>query len=171
MGPARKPSATLKKLGGQRVCGDEVMPPAKKRARSPLFSDPDSDEDAADVPTPRTSNMITRHMWAVKSSGSSRDISKLIKDTLQVGVQYDIVDIEEVNSLYGPRQIWTVKDLGDTSIKVFSCADLQHFTTDDDGYLDLKRRDEMIEQVRIEYKGLQGPQDGVFKICFDFLQK
>ena len=138
MGPARKPSATLKKLGGQRVCGDEAMPPAKKRARSPLFSDPDSDEDAADMPTPRTSNMITRHMWAVKSSGSSRDISKLIKDTLQVGVQYDIVDIEEVNPLYGPRQIWTVKDLGDTSIKVFSCADLQHFTTDDDGYLDLK---------------------------------
>ena len=115
--------------------------------------------------------MIVRHMWAVKSNGSSRDISKLITDTLQVGAQYDIVDIEEVNSLYGPRQIWTVKDSEDTSIKVFSCADLQHFTTDDDGYLDLKRRNEMIEQIRIEYKGLQGPQDGVFKICFDFLQK
>ena len=121
--------------------------------------------------TPSTSNMIVRHMWAVKSNGSSRDISKLITDTLQVGAQYDIVGIEEVNSLYGPRQIWTVKDLEDTSIKVFSCEDLQHFTTDDDGYLDLKRRNEMIEQIRIEYKGLQGPQDGVFKICFDFLQK
>ena len=125
----------------------------------------------SDTVTPNTSNMIVRHMWAVKSNGSSRDISKLITDTLQVGAQYDIVDIEEVNSLYGPRQIWTVKDLEDTSIKVFSCADLQHFTTDDDGYLDLKRRNEMIEQIRIEYKGLQGPQDGVFKICFDFLQK
>ena len=121
--------------------------------------------------TPSTSNMIVRRMWAVKSSGSSRDISKLIKDTLQVGAQYDIVDIEEVNDLYGLRQIWTVKDLEDTSIKIFSCADLQHFTTNDDGYLDLKRRDEMIEQVRIEYKGLQGSQDGVFEICFDFLQK
>ena len=121
--------------------------------------------------TPSTSNMVVRRMWAVKSSGSSRDISKLIKDTLQVGVQYDIVDIEEVNDLYGLRQIWTVKDLEDTSIKIFSCADLQHFTTNDDGYLDLKRRDEMIEQVRIEYKGLQGSQDGVFEICFDFLQK
>ena len=125
----------------------------------------------SDMVTPNTSNMIVRHMWAVKSNGSSRDISKLITDTLQVGAQYDIVDIEEVNSLYGPRQIWTVKDLEDTSIKVFSCEDLQHFTTDDDGYLDLKRRNEMIEQIRIEYKGLQGPQDGVFKICFDFLQK
>ena len=125
----------------------------------------------SDMVTPSTSNMIVRHMWAVKSNGSSRDISKLITDTLQVGAQYDIVDIEEVNSLYGPRQIWTVKDLEDTSIKVFSCEDLQHFTTDDDGYLDLKRRNEMIEQIRIEYKGLQGPQDGVFKICFDFLQK
>ena len=121
--------------------------------------------------TPSTSNMVVRRVWAVKSNGSSRDISKLIKDTLQVGAQYDIVDIEEVNDLYGLRQIWTVKDLEDTSIKIFSCADLQHFTTDDDGYLDLKRRDEMIEQVRIEYKGLQGSQDGVFEICFDFLQK
>ena len=121
--------------------------------------------------TPSTSNMVVRRVWAVKSNGSSRDISKLIKDTLQVGVQYDIVDIEEVNDLYGLRQIWTVKDLEDTSIKIFSCADLQHFTTNDDGYLDLKRRDEMIEQVRIEYKGLQGSQDGVFEICFDFLQK
>ena len=121
--------------------------------------------------TPSTSNMVVRRMWAVKSSGSSRDISKLIKDTLQVGAQYDIVDIEEVNDLYGLRQIWTVKDLEDTSIKIFSCADLQHFTTNDDGHLDLKRRDEMIEQVRIEYKGLRGSQDGVFEICFDFLQK
>ena len=121
--------------------------------------------------TPSTSNMVVRRVWAAKSNGSSRDISKLIKDTLQVGAQYDIVDIEEVNDLYGLRQIWTVKDLEDTSIKIFSCADLQHFTTNDDGYLDLKRRDEMIEQVRIEYKGLRGSPDGVFEICFDFLQK
>ena len=46
MGPARKTSATIKKHGGQRVCGDEVMPPARKRARSP-----DSDEDSAGVST------------------------------------------------------------------------------------------------------------------------
>ena len=96
MGPTRKPSATLKKRGGQRVCGDEVMPPAKKRARSPLFSDPDSDEDAEDAPTPRTS--LLSRIRAAKSSGeeSCRRVNTVpIKDALHVGEIYDVIDIEQ----------------------------------------------------------------------------
>ena len=73
MGPARKPSATLKKRGGQRVCDDEVMVPAKKRAQSPLFSDSDSDEDAADMPTPRPS--LLSRIRVAKSDGEKQKTS------------------------------------------------------------------------------------------------
>ena len=73
MGPARKPSATIKKHGGQRVCGDEVMPPARKRARSP-----DSDEDSADVSTPRTS--LLSRIQAAKSSGEKQKTSPDLGD-------------------------------------------------------------------------------------------
>ena len=49
------------------------MPPAKKRARSPLFSDSGSDEDAAGVPTPRTS--LLNRIQAAKSSGEKQKTS------------------------------------------------------------------------------------------------
>ena len=74
---------TLKKRGGQRVCGDEVMPPARKRARSP-----DSDEDSADVSTPRTS--LLSRIRAANSSGEEschRSIPRLLK-MLYVLVRY-----------------------------------------------------------------------------------
>ena len=97
MGPARKPSATLKKHGGQRVCGDEVMPHARKRARSP-----DSDEDVADVSTPRT--LLLSRIRAAKSSceESYRRVNTTpIKDSLRVGEIYDVIDIETVNTCNG----------------------------------------------------------------------
>ena len=73
MEPDHKSTATPEKRGGQCVCGDEVMPPAKKRARSPLFSNSDSDEDAADMPTPRTS--LLSRIRAVKSDGEKQKTS------------------------------------------------------------------------------------------------
>ena len=164
MGPA------LKKRGGQRVCGDEVMPPARKRARAPLFSDPDSDEDSADVPTPRTS--LLSRIRAAKSSGEEscyRVNTALIKDALRVGEIYDVIDIETVNTCNGSRQVWSLKGVEDASLKrVFSCADLDRYTVDDDGGLNQQDRSVMIKLFRVVYKGQGGEHS---KYSFDFQEK
>ena len=173
MRPARKPSATLK----SRVCDDdddEVMPPARKRARSP-----DSDEDSADVSTPRTS--LLSRIRAAQSSGEEscyRVNTALIKDALCVGEIYDVIDIETVNTCNGSRQVWSLEEVSiskrsdgrleyvrrkvslslkgveDTQLKrVFSCADLDRYTIDDDGSLNQQDRSDMIKLFRVVYKG------------------
>ena len=156
---------TLKKRGGQRVCGDEVMPPARKRARSP-----DSDEDSADVSTPRTS--LLSRIRAAQSSGEEscyRVNTALIKDALRVGEIYDVIDIETVNTCNGSRQVWSLKGVEDASLKrVFSCADLDRHTVDDDGGLNQQDRSDMIKLFRVVYKGQSGENS---KYGFSFHEK
>ena len=161
---------TLKKRGGQRVCGDEVMPPAKKRAQSPLFSGSNSDEDAANVPTPRTS--LLSRIRAAQSSGEEschRVNTALIKDALRVGEIYDVIDIETVNTCNGSRQVWSLKGVEDASLKrVFSCADLDRHTVDDDGSLNQQDRSDVIKLFRVVYKGQSGENS---KYGFSFREK
>ena len=163
MGPA------LKKHGGQRVCGDEVIPPARKRARSP-----DSDEDSADVSTPRTS--LLSRIRAAQSSGEEschRVNTALIKDALRVGEIYDVIDIETVNtcngSVFGLRHVWSLRGVKDKTIKkVFSCADLDRHTVDDDGSLNQQDRSDVIKLFRVVYKGQSGENS---KYRFSFREK
>ena len=170
MRPARKPSATLKR----RVCDDddEVMPPAKKRARPQLFSDPDSDdddEDAADVPKPKAPSDIIRRIWAVKSKQEPHVAATSIKEALRVGERYDVIDIQEINTCFGPRQVWSLKGVEDASLKrVFSCADLDRHTVDDDGGLNQQDRSDMIKLFRVVYKGQSGENS---KYGFSFHEK
>ena len=170
MRPARKPSATLKR----RVCDDddEVMPPAKKRARPQLFSDPDSDdddEDAADVPKPKAPSDIIRRIWAVKSKQEPHVAATSIKEALRVGERYDVIDIQEINTCFGPRQVWSLKGVEDASLKrVFSCADLDRHTVDDDGGLNQQDRSDMIKLFRVVYKGQSGENS---KYGFSFREK
>ena len=72
MTPTRKPSAASKKRK-QHVCDDAVMVQAKKRVQSPVFSGSDSDEDAADMPTPRTS--LLSRIRVAKSDGEKQKTS------------------------------------------------------------------------------------------------
>ena len=172
MRPARKPSAALKR----RVCDDdEVMPPAKKRARPQLFSDPDSDddEDVADVPKPKAPSGIIRRIWAVKSKQEPHVAATSIKEALHVGERYDVIDIQEINTCFGPRQVWSLKGVEDASLKkVFGCTDLQQFTIDAEGYLDQKHRRDMIENVRVTFKGiLETGNDTYPKYDFDYRQR
>ena len=173
MRPTRKPSAALKR----RVCDDdEVMPPAKKRARPQLFSDPDSDdddEDAADVPKPKAVSDIIRRIWAVKSRQNPHVTAASIEDALRVGERYDIIDIQQINTRFGPKQVWSLKGVEDTSLKkVFGCPDLQQFTTDVEGYLDRQDRRAMIENVRVTYKGILESRNDVYpKYDFDYQQR
>ena len=167
MSPARKPSATPKKRK-QPVCADEVM---KKRAQSPAFSGTDSDEeDVADVPTPRTS--LLSRIRAAKSGGekSCRRVNTVpIKEALRVGEMYDVIDIQTVNTRHGSRQAWSLKGVEDNSLKkVFSCADLDRFTVDDDGNLNQQDRSAMIKQIRLVYKGQDGEPS---KYSFEFQEK
>ena len=167
MSPARKPSATPKKRK-QPVCADEVM---KKRAQSPAFSGTDSDEeDVADVPTPRTS--LLSRIRAAKSGGekSCRRVNTVpIKEALRAGEMYDVIDIQTVNTRHGSRQAWSLKGVEDNSLKkVFSCADLDRFTVDDDGNLNQQDRSDMIKQIRLMYKGQDGEPS---KYSFEFQEK
>ena len=181
MSPARKPSAAAKKRK-QPVCADEAV---KKRAQSPIFSGSDTDsaeEDVADVPTPRTpllsripptprTSLLSR-IRAAKSGGekSCRRVNTVpIKEALRVGEMYDVIDIQTVNTRHGSRQAWSLKGVEDTSLKkVFSCADLDRFTVDDDGNLNQQDRSAMIKQIRLVYKGQDGEPS---KYSFEFLEK
>ena len=170
MTPTRKPSATSKKRK-QHVCDDAAMVQSKKqRAQSPLFSGSDSDEDAADMPTPRTS-LLNRIQAAKSGSGKScRRVNTVpIKDALHVDEIYDVIDIETVTTRHGSRQVWSLKGVEDVSLKkVFSCADLDRFTVDDDGSLNQQDRSDMIKQFRLVYKGQSGEPP---KYGFKFIEK
>ena len=152
---------TLKKHGG-----DEVIPPARKRARSP-----DSDKDSAGVSTPRTS--VLSRIRAAQSSAkeSRRRCVPLIKDPLCVGAIYDVIDIETVNtcngSVFGLRHVWSLRGVKDKTIKkVFSCEDLDRFTVDDDLSINQQDRSDVIKLFRVVYKGQRGS-----KYRFSFREK
>ena len=109
-------------------------------------------------------------------SKNAHNGAALISEVLRVGEKYDVIDIQEISTRnWGPRLIWTFKDVKDTSIKkVFGCADLQRFITGSDGHLDCGKRAEMIKHIRVMYKGFQtpeGPRCVYPKYVFEFLQK
>ena len=123
--------------------------------------------------TDATSSNFLKRIWAVQSSKDSYDGPAHIKDVLQVGEQYDVVSIKGASTRHGPIQIWTFKCLKDDTLKrVFSCADLHRFTSDNYGRLDREKRREMIKNARIRYKGYQKLQRNMYsKYEFEFLQK
>ena len=159
-------SPTLKKRGRQRVCGDEVTPPAKKCLQPLIFNSSDEDNirslfPVADASKPRTSGTLLNRMQAVKSgekSGHRANVTP-VKDVLRVGEIYDIIDIQTVNTYRGWRQVWSLRGVKDKAIKkVFSCADLDHFAVNVDRGLDQQDRCDMIKQIRVVHKELQKPQ-------------
>ena len=157
---------TLKKRGRQRVCGDGVMPPAKKRVQSLIFNSSDEDNirsllPVANASKPRTSGALLNRVKVVKSGGKSRHRANVtpVKDVLHVGEIYDIIDIQTVDTCRGWRQVWSLRGVKDkTNKKVFSCADLDHFAVNVDSNLDQQDRCDMIKQIRVVHKEIRKPQ-------------
>ena len=138
-----------------------------KKRKQPDVSTP------ADVSTPETPTKILRRIQAVMVSRDAHIGAALIGEVLRVGEEYDIIDIQEINTCFGPKQVWSLKGVEDTSLKkVFGCPDLQQFTTDAEGYLDRQDRRAMIENVRVTYKGiLESRNDAYPKYDFDYQQR
>ena len=152
--------------GGERV--------AKSDTRNVGCYGPDEDNIQSLPPvTDAASSDFIRHIWAVQASGAGYNGPGHVKDVLQVGAIYDVVDIEEAYTHRGPIQIWSFKCLKDATIKkVFSCSELHRFTSDDYGRLDQAKRSEMIKRVRIMYKGYRKfRSDTSSKYDFRFLPK
>ena len=133
----------------------------------------DDDEDVADVSKHKTPSDFIRRIWTVKSRQEPHVTAVAIKDALRVGEKYDVIDIQEINTCFGPRQIWSLKGVEDASLKkVFGCSDLQQFTTDAEGYLDQQYRRDMIANARVTYKGiLENRNDTYPKYDFDYRQR
>ena len=171
--PRPRPPATpvKRKLRFRSPPDDEIIRRVKKPVRTLVYSD--DDEDAADTPKPKATSDIIRRIWAAKSRQNPHVTATGIKEALRVGEKYDIIDIQEINTIFGPRQVWSLKGVEDTSLKkVFGCSDLQQFTTDDEGYLDRQDRLDMIANVRVTYKGiLEGRNDAYPKYDFDYRQR
>ena len=167
-------SPTLKKRGRQRVCGDGVMPPAKKRVQSLIFNSSDEDNirsllPVANTSKPRTSGALLNRVKVVKSGGKSRHRANVapVKDVLHVGEIYDIIDIQTVDTCRGWRQVWSLRGVKDKTIKkVFSCEDLDRFTVDDDLSINQQDRSDVIKLFRVVYKGQRGS-----KYRFSFREK
>ena len=170
----RTPAAPVKRLRS-RPHHDEIIRRFKKPVQPLVYSDDDDgdDEDAADVPKPKAPSDIIRRIWAVKSKQEPHVAATSIKEALRVGERYDVIDIQEINTCFGPRQVWSLKGVEDASLKkVFGCTDLQQFTIDAEGYLDQKHRRDMIENVRVTYKGiLETGNDTYPKYDFDYRQR
>ena len=150
---------------------DEIIRRFKKPVQPLVYSD--DGEDAADVSKPKTVSDIIRRIWAVKSRQNPHVTATSIEDALRVGERYDIIDIQQINTRFGPKQVWSLKGVEDTSLKkVFGCPDLQQFTTDVEGYLDRQDRRAMIENVRVTYKGILESRNDVYpKYDFDYQQR
>ena len=167
----RRPATSVKR----KLCfgspPDEIIRRFKKPVQPLVYSD--DDEDAAGAPKPKAVSDIIRHIWAVKSRQEPHVAATAIKEALRVGEKYDIIDIQEINTCFGPKQVWSLKGVEDTSLKkVFGCSDLQQFTTDAEGYLDQQYRRDMIANVRVTYKGiLESRNDAYPKYDFDYRQR
>lgn len=140
-----------------------------KKRKQPDVSTP------ADVSTPETPTKILRRIQAVMVSRDAHIGAALIGEVLRVGEAYDVIDVQEIATRFGPKLIWTFKSVEDSSIKkVFGCTDLQRFVAGPDGHLDCGRRNETIRYVRVVYKGFQnpeGPHRIYPKYVFEFLTK
>ena len=188
---ARRPPATpvKRKLRFTRS-SDDVIRRVKKPVRPLVYSDDDEDvtdvykpvpplvysdddEDVTDVSKHKTPSAFIRRIWAVKSRQEPHVAATAIKEALRVGEKYDVMDIQEINTCFGPRQVWSLKGVGNNSLKkVFGCSDLQQFTTDAEGYLDQQYRRDMIANVRVTYKGiLENRNDAYPKYDFDYRQR
>ena len=125
--------------------------------------------------TPETPTKILRRIQAVTVSRNAHIGAALIGEVLRVGEEYDVIDIQEITTCFGPKLIWTFKGVEDASIKkVFGCADLHRFIAGSDGHLDCEKRIDMIRHVRVVYKGFQnpeGPRCVYPKYVFEFLPK
>ena len=167
MSPARRPPATpvKRKLRFTRRQARKPVPP--------LVYSSDDDEDVTDVSKPKTPSDFIKRIWSVKSRQEPHVTATAIKEALRVGEKYDVIDIQEINTCFGPRQVWSLKGVEDTSLKkVFGCSDLQQFTIDAEGYLDQQYRRDMIANVRLTYKGiLENRNDTYPKYDFDYRQR
>ena len=130
----------------------------------------------ADVPTAETPTKSLKHIQPVTVSKNAHIDAATIREVLHAGEKYDVIDIQEISTRnWGPKLIWTFKDVKDASIKkVFGCTDLHRFVTGSDGHLDCEKRTEMIKNIRVLYKGfqtLEGEKCAFSKYAFEFLQK
>ena len=169
MHPARKPAATPKKRNRSPDLDDDSDEDLTETGEDVA----ETDEDVTETVTPDAPSSFLKEIWAAQSKKGSYTGAGRIKDILQVDDLYDIVDIKEIKTRHGPRQVWSVKCLKDAAIKkIFSCVDLHRFTSDDDGGLDLEKKSKMINEVRILYKGYRKIRYGIpSKYDFKFLQK
>ena len=140
-----------------------------KKRKQPDVSTP------ADVSTPENPTKILRRIQAVMVSRDAHIGAALISEVLRAGEEYDVIDVQEITTRFGPKLIWTFKSVEDNSIKkVFGCTDLQRFVAGPDGHLDCGRRNDTIRYVRVVYKGFQNPEGSRCmypKYVFEFLTK
>ena len=177
--PAKKHRPLLRTADGMFWVGNQ-----------PLFIAPNS----ADVSTPRTSLLSRIRAAKYADEKSCRHVGTTpIKYALRVGGIYDVIDIETVKTRNGSRQVWSLEEVrsskrsagvleyvkrkislsltgvDDTSLRrVFSCADLDRHTVDDDGSLNQQDRRDMIKLFRVVYKGQSGENS---KYSFEFREK
>ena len=165
------PATSVKRKPRSGSPPDEIIRRAEKPVQRLVYSD--DGEDAADTPKPKAASDIIRSICVVKSRQNPHVTAASIEDALRVGERYDIIDIQEINTCFGPKQVWSLKGVEDTSLKkVFGCPELQQFTTDIEGYLDRQDRRAMIDNVRVTYKGVLESRNGTYpKYDFDYQQR
>ena len=167
--PVRKTPTPRKRKGDDVLAGE----PFRKRVTTVLSSD-DDDDDATGSHAPAVINSFLENIHDVKKNGQSkaRGNAEPIKEALVINQKYEILDISEVRTKYGMRQIWEVKGLDDGVIKqIWSCTGLHRFTTNVSGALD-PHKASLMKEICIVYQGYESLKDDV-PTCymFDFVAK
>ena len=120
MRPARKPAASPKKRNHSPDSDDDSDEDLTETGEDVA----ETDEDVTETVTPDAPSSFLKEIWAAQSKkkkGSYTGAGR-IKDILQVHKLYDIVDIKEIKTRHGPRQVWSVKCLKDLRLRRFSAA-------------------------------------------------
>ena len=144
----------------------------KRKYMVPYNSDEDSDNPLI-ISNPERNLISPAASIFLQSINKAQEQStftptKSIKEALTVGSWYTVMEIRQISTKFGKKQLWVVKevDTGEKS-KIYSCNALNKHTSDPDGEIDPEKV-ALMQELRILYNGFTTVAGGAGHYSFSF---
>ena len=106
--------------------------------------------------------LIARFIQQCRNGASNcGNKTRQIKEALTKNTHYRVLNVVQVETRYGDRQVWTLGEVeGEGVYKVYGSAGLTSYTKNAEGGLD-DHKVELMKKIHIEYCGVEGMLGGV----------
>ena len=89
---------------------------------------------------------------------------------LKKDTKYRILDIQVKETIYGARQVWTLRKLGETEdLRVWTPSSIACLVTDNVGAV-CERKKTLLMQLILHFKDYSGPVERPFRYNLEFLK-